>query len=970
MNVIISSYNKVSEVNGIIENIIKNENPENLRFIIPSRKDKSILADRFNNIILWSWQDIYNDVYSLNKTSKKRVLSPPDHFLILDEILKSACSKYPEKIKDLPGIERSGFLNVISEDIKELLNEAVRPENLIPNPESSNPSEFLLPEVYALYIKYLDNYNLLDSAQRCTASYDAVNENQEWGKDFVIVFAGFMSFNHSQFELVQALAERCKKIIIIRPETHLSDFHGSDFQFHMKSHIKKSSGKIIEILSADPGLEPEIIARTLALWHAGEWEHEKIFPGFDSIAMMISQGEEESFASAFKRYGVPCDFMEGIKINHTLPGKILSSIRNLRTANFPSYETAMLFTQPCFAGIKFPFMRAYRSGCSGLENWEKYLSEKVNDPDEKLKDVFQIALISIRAVKKFCSSLSRLNTPLKIMTAFYEFLTTENLWLDAEDKIKDFPELDESRRVTASAIQTVKEKVLALDELMPDLGMIQDQKMRDDAAFEFLDRWCSNSYTRAPIQISNAVRIFTQQPPVLASFPVWIMTGVTQKAWSGNIKSSPLLGNNEREKLRENNIFLPETHEKATRREALFRRLIMTGENLTIISRPQLDEEGRPLSESPFMNKFFEDLPDWKNNSEKLKSEGIKILLGGDNFIFPEVDASEKIPREFPLIQKKSAAVGASDIHELLSCPFLWWQKRQAGLYEQDTEIISPVEWGIMLHKFWENVWRRYRLEMNSSGKNFFLIAKNEWKKLSENQSEDYEKFSRLVKDFRLKRKLAGIKFRVKRLSSVQSQILDNLHNAGYEHEKILLEDEAHLKNNIDGITFLGQCDRIEILKNPDGEEILFIADYKEGWGENSEKGMTKIKDYAWNFEGREKFNYGLQLSVYAALAENHFNISPAGVYILGLEDGKISGSFSEDILELFKENSSGKFNKEISKRFDEGDYAMKCAVEVLKNSEFQPDYKSDFCRLCNIKSLCRKGEFRGDLIISSENEE
>ena len=306
-----------------------------------------------------------------------------------------------------------------------------------------------------------------------------------------------------------------------------------------------------------------------------------------------------------------------------------------------------------------------------------------------------------------------------------------------------------------------------------------------------------------------------------------------------------------------------------------------------------------------------------------------------------------------------------------MSCPFLWYQEKIAGLYQQDTDIASQAEWGLMLHKFWERAWRRYRTDFSQD---FWKIVIDEWKILTDSQElhDDYKNYSRLVKDFRLKRKLDGIKFRVERLGKIQSGILESLHGAGYVHERILLEDEAHLRTEIDGINFLGQCDRIEFLKSPDGGKIAFIADYKEGIGERSEDPMNKIESRGWNKENREKFACGLQLSVYAALFERNYDIKLCGVYILGLEDGKISGSISDDypeIFEIFASYKSKKFKSSISERADEGEYAMDCAAEILNGEKFAPDYNSDLCKFCKIKSLCRMGEFKGVILSDSDSD-
>ncbi|MBQ7221188.1 MAG: PD-(D/E)XK nuclease family protein [Synergistaceae bacterium] len=951
MSIDIYSYNNASDLANILQGI----NGDNLRCVIPSRKDKFFFPMKDSHSELWTWQDIYDDITRDAKQERKATLSPPDHLLILKWILSEVTASYRDKINALPGIDMPGFLEVISEDIRELLNEAVSPDQLTHNPESDNPSEFLLPEVYSRYTKYLGN-RLIDSAQICTSSLDALIKNQEWGKDLVIVFTGFLSFNHGQLELVKALTDRCIQVIIIKPEANLARFGDASSQFGKDSHAQPSSGKIIELEVSEPGLEPELIARNLALWSAGELADWGEFPGFDAIGLMLSQGREESFAQAFTRYGVPYDFMSGVPISQTLPGKVLSSLRTLSTRQFPTYETALLLTQPCFAGMRFPVMSAYRAGRSGLANWKEYLA--ANDDE-----VFRDALSSINAIEKFCAVMSVNHTPLQIMRAFCEFLKTPGLWLGRKDDSVDFPEFDESTRLTASAIETIEHKVLALDELLPDLGQVQDERFSQDASYDFLESWCRNTNTRAPIQITNAVRIFTGQPPVLAAFPVWIMTGITQKTWSGNITASPLLGNEARAKLADVDVKLPTTSEKALQHEALFRRLLHTGETLTLLSRPMLDDEGRPVAESPFMQNFINDMKAWDIKKARDEPEGISILLGGDGFTFPEIDPEGKAERKTPLVIKKAASVGASDIQELLLCPFLWWQKRQARIYERDSELASPVEWGKMLHKYWECVWRRYSEDMTASGDEFKKIALSEWTRLTDSKTvhEEYKEYHRLVADSRLHRRLGSIHFRVKRLAQVQADILDGLHKAGWVHREILMEkgdrdsESAQLKAKFSGVTFLGQCDRIEILTDPNGNETAFIADYKTGKGESSEE-STKISSYWWDTKPLEKFSKGLQLSVYAALFER-CNLS--GVYILGLESGKISGTISQPADAIFKPYASDKFGGTIQGRIDEGNYAMECAVRVLHKGEFSPGYDSKLCQYCKIKSMCRKGEFK-----------
>ncbi len=271
------------------------------------------------------------------------------------------------------------------------------------------------------------------------------------------------------------------------------------------------------------------------------------------------------------------------------------------------------------------------------------------------------------------------------------------------------------------------------------------------------------------------------------------------------------------------------------------------------------------------------------------------------------------------------------------------------------------------MHKYWECVWRNYSADMTADGAVFMKFAAQEWAKLSDPQEGgDYESFRRILRDPRLRRKLHSIKFRADRLAGVQAAILDGLHKAGWKHTDILLEEDAHLMGSTDSVTFLGQCDRIEILTNPDGAAAAFIADYKTGTGERNEQ-STKIESYWWNTDHREKFTKGLQLSVYAALFERE-GCDLAGVYILGLESGKISGTIKDYAADIFTPYALKTLGKDITMRINEGAYAMECAARILEKGEFSPEYNSDKCRWCSVKSLCRKGEFRASAVTDEDD--
>ena len=122
------------------------------------------------------------------------------------------------------------------------------------------------------------------------------------------------------------------------------------------------------------------------------------------------------------------------------------------------------------------------------------------------------------------------------------------------------------------------EKALALRELLPDIGPAGRTPLKGDEAVEFLLSWCRETRIRPEQPLSGTLTLYAGPPPVLASYPVWIMLGVSQRDWPGRIAGSPLLGPSERERLAEAEAWLPSVQDKRLQREALFRRLIQTGE--------------------------------------------------------------------------------------------------------------------------------------------------------------------------------------------------------------------------------------------------------------------------------------------------------------------------------------------------------------------------------------------------------
>ncbi|MBQ8692604.1 MAG: hypothetical protein IJ520_05600 [Synergistaceae bacterium] len=275
MSLRIIPYSQASELDDIIARVNNYALKLNCnaKFIVPSRHDRewrdkhaggNYYAPGSHGEIAWTWQELYENIcYEMKPERKaKSVISPPDHLLILNNILNNILDKNNE-LEAWPGIKRPGFLDILSSDIHELLNEAVRPEQLLNSIEPEQAISRLLHDAYINYLEYLNNNNLLDASQLCTESASLLENLKSWGSKYILIFTGFMSFTGSQLELVNLLKSRVKEIIIIRPEANLNNLRDAVTQLidikninNNKNNLKLNL-KVAEISQAEAELEPK-----------------------------------------------------------------------------------------------------------------------------------------------------------------------------------------------------------------------------------------------------------------------------------------------------------------------------------------------------------------------------------------------------------------------------------------------------------------------------------------------------------------------------------------------------------------------------------------------------------------------------------------------------------------------------------------------------------------------------------------
>jgi hypothetical protein len=977
---------------------LKNSLGKAARFIVPSRRDRDWWRLRagprdfgleMEEPHLWNWEDLYKDLCDFLGLPALRQIDPPDHRLILshvvNEFLKEESSKEQgtNLLELWPGLARPGFLDVLSGDIRELINEAVSVEQLSVTKIDEKPTSEVLPRFYQRYLAYLRENGLLNSAQIPLVTRELLEKGgeaaEDWAREKVFVFVGFMSFTHGQLGCLYKLEELSQEsVVVFKPAAELENFQDATRQVlrigdkTWTENPPLTPGKVVALCASEHSLEPEMVARALALWHAGERfmflpskESEPLpFPGFGAVGMSVPEPRLAAMEAALRRYRIPYSLARGRSIAKTLLGTTLKNLWMIWIQGLDPYDTALLLAQPCLAGAEFSIDGAVRAGPRGVKGWTAYLEragKNAKDRGEK-KNALR-ALKAFTALTKFCRAIEKGAAPSGLFGALHAFLSVPGLWTDAlADFPSDSPDFDDSLRELAASAAEVEAKYLSLRELLPDLGAAGKIALKGKEAMDFLNNWSEDTLVQASPPVGGAVVLYAGPPPILASYPVWIMTDVTQKNWPGIIRSSPLLDSAEREAMTSVSAYLPSIHDKHMQKEALFRRLLQTGDVLTITSRSETDEEGRPLNGTSFMEPFIEDMKLWEYvAAPPVEIGGLMPGNGEGHFSDIEVDTSERKERGMPVARdggKVDARLPVSSLYELLDCPLRYWLKQRAKLKERDTGLFSDAEAGRLTHVIWESVWRRWQ----ETREPLSLLVGEEWRRASE-AAEGYAPFERLLKDSRLARHRKNIEFYIARLARVQQRTLDRLEACGLRHSSIYSETELP-PYETDGAIFTGRCDRVEVFD--DGRVV--IMDYKWGKSASYEKKLSDLLSRRYLSTRYEAFKYGLQLSAYALMyAAAHPEHRVAGVGFLGHKDGGLAGTFEFPAARCYLPDKEG---ASIETRANEVLEALKCAAAILNSRRYEPCYIAESCRYCGAKGICRKGELRGDSLSTAESEE
>lgn len=953
MTVKVETYYNISEKGAQLAEIYRKHGDKAV-FIVPGSLDKDLLARMVSKDgsffgrrpAVWTWSDLYREVARGAGAEYLRVIDPPDHHLIINFVLKNYLRDSEEAGKLPPGVTRRGFSSVLGDNLRELMNEEVSPDDmrglLDINGDSAYAPEAILCDLYDGYLAYLEKHKIADSAQIPTLTRKVLETDagQSFIADRVIVFVGFLTFTGGQRRLIEIVRSAAKECWGMLPETGIDDYYdgirqlGADYRERPKWSVN-----IHRILASGEHTQFEALARELALWLAksGDLGDLGELNNYGEIGVLVDPRSLRTLQNALTRYNIPYSAQVRENAGDTLAWQLLHEVWEAWIAGFPPGRTLAMMTNPLLdSGYSVAEYSANLP--EGREAWCARLSGR--------------ALERFESAAKLCLALEQGGAPAEVMTLWRDFLNGLELGDTLAAIAGDEISLDPVIRDMLAVLRELDKKIEILLDLKRDIGEAAGVKLTGTEAVAYLVDWGRSAKLPISLPQSRSVTVYAGIPPVLSMHKYWVMTGIDYNSWPGTLRESPLLRDAAKKILNGGEMdeggtevtdrpHMPEIHEQRQQKEALFRRLLATASHGVILTRSVTDQSGRSTGESQFTEALFDtkksDRDRSYNNLGKTEYPASRMLPRRGDPWFPGAEAlswTEKLDRgDFPrsikyIAEREKIQVSLSSLDEWNRCPFLYLCRRGARLETPSREVYDRRRSGNMMHRLWEYCWRE-RLEKDISISQLVVVH---W------ESAVRQEYHELVTDHRLHRHERDLYRRAMALAETQDAIEDRM------LERTAVEVEYQLPEyEIEGVIFRGRADRIDFF-----DDGVVILDYKPGESASYKK--------------------SLQLAAYAAVLRERQGLATYGFGWFGLKDSSVSGFWADDLLRVYRPNA--KKTAGFESKVDEAMEVMHRMALSLREGVYKANYAHTECNRCDFFTLCRRKEYPLYLLEEEDGEE
>jgi RecB family exonuclease len=914
----------------------------------------------------------------------RRQIDPPDHRLILKYILDRNIEELDARgVAVSSGVRRRGFIDVLSAAVRELLLEGVPPDMLLSEgtdgsmlsagltgpagsagpgsrdgsngPEGSARHEVsitsaeLLYRLYSGYLMYLDENGLADNSQipSLLADYIYLSRHSFENTEPVLCWVGFLSLTGSQLRLVKILRELGRRMEFYVPDAGIEDFHDLSKQLDIPKEPIDGDGRgaVRPVRTKDIYGQYEGAAREIARVMTSSASVEG-GPLYD-IGILVPRERLPLMASALEMCGIPYQSRSETPVSDT---RIIETARlawEAYSLGWPARRTLNLLKN-AFVGTSAdawampdseksagdenlaPFFNGSASASippDGLEAWREALAESRG------------ALALLEGLNSFCEFLDdrQGHSPSEILRALLS-LGSEKWEKRLALEIGDETSLDFALREFSSSRLEIRQKLELIEELTPSIGPAGECRFTGDDAVGFLTDWSREAATALSQPLRGAVALYDSPPPVLVSHRIWLMTDVDPSHFPGVSSDHPLLGGAVREGVNREGgdaVHLPTMREKREQSEALFRRLVALGEDVTLLVRSTLDSQGREQGESQFFASLLADPASGADLSDEIYCEFAPSFAG-------EQISRGVFPRTGRLVGLRGCGgasgvsglptklrVAPSSIDELIDCPFSYWCGHIARFEPPPGPLAAPGAFdrmfqGNLAHEIWRMLWGVY-LEGGCSATLATTLAM-EWDGALARLEEKYHELG----DPRSLAALADLRGAMSKAAAAQDDVEARAREAGFVREGTEFERDLPVIE-LENVIFAGKADRIDVWMDIG----VVIMDYKLGRS-------ARYKD-------------SLQLASYAAMLDAAGE-RVAGFGYVGHGDGQIRGSWAPEVSAIYKGNSRTR-DAEVGEKISAVRDAMGKIDSMSGSGLFPANYASLSCAACQWGTICRRDE-------------
>ena len=695
---------------------------------------------------IWSWSEMYARL--VPEGELRRQVDPPDHRLILKYVIDACIKELDAGGARVPGgIRRRGFVDVLSEAVRELLLEGVPPDRLLGEPDDAD----LLYRLYSDYLLYLESNGLADNSQIPSLLSDSLRRGlPDCLTGAAICWVGFLSFTGSQLKLVRTLRRLGQKMEFFMPETGIEGFR--DISAQLGDAVKPVGARKAAVITmkgqdafaqyeriacelADASRGEGALCESLAALAAVDWREI-----LDDIGVLVPHDGLSLLSAALRKHGVPYQSRSETPVALTGIIELARRAWEAYRLNWPARQTYALLRTVGAGGLDSasPNGRADLNGVygtahepgqrpcfppEGLEAWRRAVSG----------DTGCLSLIERSAA--FCAYIDQEggHTPEELLAALLALYVEGWERRLAEEAAGD-ESVDFAVRALASSRLELEKKLRMIAELAPPLGEAGRMRFRGAEAIGFLSDWAEEAVTALPQPMKGAASLYDSPPPVLVSHKLWIMTDIDPSTYPGAPSEPPLLGQELRERvnrpydqaaLRRDDdpvcavepVHLPTMREKREQKEAMFRRLLSLGEVATLATRAELDSRGRERGDSPFMATLLDGGPPggpaWAVVGEISGTQAGEAVSGQPRARrgrFPRSARSIAGEARDARGKRQRLRVSASALDAFADCPFAYWCGHIARFEEpqDDVGLFDRAFQGTVVHDMWRMVWGVY----------------------------------------------------------------------------------------------------------------------------------------------------------------------------------------------------------------------------------------------------------------------